>query len=747
MPPARPRLLVLLLLFPLLGASNCAPPQTAVRPDNPTCLAPPSPPRAEAPVHVALDPAFDGTTFGRAVGLHQSSVDPNVFWVAQNSGLIRRIVENPDGSATVTTVLNIRSQIEDGQESGLYGMAFHPDFQTNGYVFVSYSAPGGSPYVTTFSRFHSDDGGLSFDPDSEEIILALTQPHVFHNGGAMTFGLDGFLYLGLGDGGDGRLLFRSQNTDSLYGSIARIDVDGALPYTIPPGNPFAQGGGAPEIFAWGIRQPWRVTTDSLTGDIWVGDVGWKTWEEVDLIVNGGNYGWPWFEGDECIAAGGCAGAPPSIPPLSTHLHASMGGDGQAVMGGFVYRGTALPELAGAYVYGDLLGNLWALMPDDSLETLLVGGPKLFGFGEGQDGELYVLANLVYRLVEDTTPDEFPRRLSETGCVDPDDPTQPVPAMIPYDVNVPLWSDGSEKLRWLALPDGETIDVLPDHDWDLPIGSVLMKEFRIGDERVETRLLVRHDSGEWGGYTYAWDAAESEATYVPEPTEIVVGGQDWLLPGPTQCFECHSAPAGRSLGPRTQQMSREQLLAFEAMGFFTAPLGDVRALPQYPVWEDPSGVLNERARAYLDVNCSHCHQPDGSAQSTMDLRFAATEAQLEACSMDPLQSDLGVPGAKLLFPGDPSLSILSLRMHDLGTDRMPPLATSLVDPLGTGVIDAWIDSWLASCVGPDSDGDLRADPEDNCTGVANADQADVNAGADDDAVLPGVQHYGDACDAD
>jgi uncharacterized repeat protein (TIGR03806 family) len=291
-------------------------------------------------------------------------------------------------------------------------------------------------------------------------------------------------------------------------------------------------------------------------------------------------------------------------------------------------------------------------------------------------------------------------------VDPANPQRPAPGLIPYDVNSPLWSDGAQKERFLALPDGKQIRVGADGDWELPTGTVLVKTFLLGGQRVETRLFMRHEDGSWSGYSYEWDDAQTDATLLPASKSKQVGAQTWYYPSRAECLSCHTGAAGHSLGLETGQLNRDltytstqrisnQLATFEHLGLFEAPLGAApEALARYPV---PSGsdTLELRARAYLHSNCAVCHRPNGTGRGPADFRFSTPLAQASFCDKAPEQGSLGVTNARLLAPGDPGRSLLSLRMHALDANRMPPLASRGEDTVGLGVVDAWISS-LTAC---------------------------------------------------
>jgi glucose/arabinose dehydrogenase len=509
--------------------------------------------------------------------------------LVQKGGVVKTFASDEATSAT-TDFIDVSGRVNAlSSEAGLLGMAFHPNFAANHQAFLSYTASAATPsgLRSIVSRFTSTDGGLTLDPATEEVLLTVDQPFTNHNGGNIAFGPDGRLYIGLGDGGSGGDPFgNGQNTGTLLGKILRIDVDTQSPYAIPADNPFASGGGRPEIYAYGLRNPWRFTFDRATGDLWAGDVGQNQIEEVDLVKLGGNYGWNTKEGSACYQAAGCSGAG-LVAPVAEYTHA----EGVSITGGYVYRGKAFPWLVGRYVYADFgSGKVWALAYDAvtgsaTPELLVSTGHQLSSFGEALDGELYLLSysfgSLMKFVPSGPQPaDAFPKKLSQTGCFDPVDPSQPAPGLIPYQVNAPFWSDGAQKQRWLALPDGAQMTAGPDGDLDLPIGSVLAKSFSLAGERIETRLFVRHDDGGWAGYSYEWDADGKDATWVPGGKARQIAGQTWTYPSSAQCLRCHTQAAGSSLGLELAQLNgpltypggntANQLATLEHIGMFAAP---------------------------------------------------------------------------------------------------------------------------------------------------------------------------------
>ena len=332
--------------------------------------------------------------------------DSSRLFVVEQGGRVR-IIRND--SLLTRNLLDLRGRVSTGNEQGLLSIAFHPQYATNGYVFVSYTNVAGDTRVLRYHAANAD----SLDATVADTILRVDQPYSNHNGGLVAFGPDGFLYVGLGDGGSGNdPENRAQHPDSILGKMLRIDVNGALPYAIPPTNPFAGNSDTlPEIWAMGLRNPWRFSFDRSTGDLYIADVGQGTREEVNFqsgaSTGAENYGWRIMEGAICRGGGSCnmAGL---VLPIVDYVN---GLDGCAVTGGYVYRGAAIPGLAGTYFYADYC-DAWirtfrysgGQLVDhwDWSQKLVAGGP-ISSFGEDARGELYVIAHngRVYRLVKQT----------------------------------------------------------------------------------------------------------------------------------------------------------------------------------------------------------------------------------------------------------------------------------------------------------------------------------------------------------
>ncbi|MBX3192532.1 MAG: PQQ-dependent sugar dehydrogenase [Labilithrix sp.] len=656
----------------------------------------------------------------------------NSRWFAglRDGKIVAFSAASPPASPTIVADLALLSgmPMAYGSEGGLLDFAFHPKFAQNGQLYVSWTTDGGPADLrSVVSRLTSTDNGVTFSQHST-ILGPFDQPDGNHNGGGVQFGPDGFLYLSFGDGGGGSDAYKNGQTRSgFFSKILRIDVDSPPPpgatYAIPEGNPFKSGGGEPATFARGFRNPFRFTFDRGSGDLWVGDVGEARWEEINHVQLGGNYGWPCREGatefftpqtdpERCSSTMGL------VDPIIAIEHSSTS-PSRSVTGGLVYRGTSIPGLVGTYVFGDFITQeLFGLSFDPTSGSPVTsvlnadGTPAASWVSFAQDaaGELFAIAleGEVYAMVPaGPQPSKiFPDRLSKTGCVDATDAKKPAPGLIPYGVNAQLWSDGASKERWLAVPDGKTISVADDGDFELPVGSVVMKTFSVAGKLVETRLLVRHDDGDWAGYDYEWNDAQTDALLLEANKTKKVGSATWYFPSRADCVRCHTAAARRTLGLELGQLNGDltytstnrianQLATLDHIGMFDTPLGT--PIAQIVAYPNPLGTspVDGRARAYLHANCSQCHRPGNPTRSDMDLRFFVPLRDTNACATAPKVDDLGVPGAKLLDPGSPGSSVLSLRVHAFGAARMPPLATSVIDAQGTALLDDWIRS-LASC---------------------------------------------------
>ena len=360
---------------------------------------------------VDLEEVFPGASFSQPVAVLQHPDETERWYVVEQSGVVQTVATT-DPSAT-QVFIDISDRVTFSGEAGLLGMAFHPNFAGNQLIFLCYTGPG-SPLITYVSSFVASADGLTADPDSETVLFSVAQPYTNHNGGWIDFGSDGFLYIALGDGGDGGDPDgNGQNTQTWLGAILRIDVDNddlvrGTPYAIPADNPFSANNdctsddGCPEIYAYGFRNPWRGSFDIDTGDLWVGDVGQGAREEIDWVDPdvGRNYGWNIMEGDLCFNATTC-----DITGLVLPVVDYGRSDGRSVTGGYIYRGSELPEFFGDYIYGDFVtGRIWRIIDAENggfeVEELNRSGLNISAFGQDRSGEVYVVSygdGRIYRL--------------------------------------------------------------------------------------------------------------------------------------------------------------------------------------------------------------------------------------------------------------------------------------------------------------------------------------------------------------
>lgn len=700
------------------------------RPDNQTCVAPTRP----TPVtSVVAEEPFPGVSFG-AGGPTKLLMEPvaNPRWfVLRKAGQVQ--VFDPD-NPVVSDYLDFSGVVNTSGEGGLLSLAFHPDYPATPEIFFSYTRDS-SPMRSVVSRVILDNvtapsaiGAGSIEHE----IITVDQFASNHNGGDIAFGPDGLLYIGLGDGGGGGDPQETgQDTTNLLGAFLRLDVTDpsisypANSYLIPAGaggNPFAaepkcgatlsNPNNCPEIYAWGVRNPWRWSFDSATGQLWAGDVGQGAREEIDIIELGNNYGWDCREGFQAFENTGCNAV------YTDPVHDYPRSEGNSITGGMVYRGSAIGGRVGEYIYADYgSGRIWALRPDGqggySNEQLLdePGGPV--AFAADAEGELY-FANInngrIYKLVPGAGAGggSIPELLSDTGCVDPADVTAAYAGLLPYDINAGFWSDGADKSRYIGLPNGTAIAINAEDDWEFPAGTVIVKNFRLGGDLVETRHLMRHPDGVWAGYTYEWNAQQTEATLVTGGKTVDIAGQDWVFPSGAQCEQCHTAAAAFALGPETAQMNRDftypstavtdnQLETMDHVMMFASPLaGTPGTLPRLADPADSSATVSDRARAYLHSNCSNCHRPGGGTPVDIDLRRDTALQDTGACDTLPQAGMLGIQNARIIAPGDAARSTLVARTNRRGDNvAMPPVGSTVVDTAGVTLLTDWVNG-LSTC---------------------------------------------------
>jgi len=602
----------------------------------------------------------------------------------------------------------------------IYSVTFHPGYRTNGYFFVFSNGPTPQGERTNrISRFTvKPQMPRHCDPDSERVIIEWHSQG--HDGGGIVFGHDGMLYISTGDGtSDSDGWVTGQDVNDLLGGVLRIDVDhvdAARPFTVPKDNPFVGMTNArPELWAYGLRNPWRLCVDPKTGRIWAGNNGQDLWETAHLIRRGENYGWSVYEGGHAFYLNRRLGPTPAVAPTIEHSHAEF----RSLTGGVVYYGDHLPELNGVYVYGDYsTGEIWGARHDGSrlksLRQLAQTKIQITAFAVDQRGELLIAdhGGALYRLVRSPRQrqtSKIPARLSETGLFTSTKAHQVQPALIPYSVNAPGWADGAEVQRFMALPADSRLGKFTN-------GAVLVQTLSLEREaghpasrqRIETRLFTRQN-GEWYGYSYRWNESQSDATLVGakgDGRELLIkdsrhpGGsrrQVWRFPSRAECMTCHSRAAGFALGVTEMQLDRphdygdvrdNQLRALKHIGVFTGTLPKPSTNMLVDPY-DPSQRLEARARSYLHANCSVCHVDAGGGNAKMELGFTTATERMNLFSARPQHDTFGIDNAMLIFPGDPDRSILYQRISRRGRGQMPPLVTSRVDERAAALFREWI----------------------------------------------------------
>lgn len=608
----------------------------------------------------------------------------------------------------------------------LLDFVFHPDFRRNRQFFVSYIRSGPVPQVTV-SRFRmSTDDPPVILRESEQVVI--NWPAEGHNGGCVRFGPDGYMYISTGDSAmpippDSKNV--GQDISNLHSSVLRIDVDrteGDKPYAIPKDNPFRKMAAArPEVWAYGLRNPWKMDFDQETGDLWLGDVGWETWEMVHRVVAGGNYGWPIMEGRQSLRPEVARGPTAIIPPVKDYPRT----EANSITGGVVYRGGIHEDLVGRFVYGDYrTGTIWSLADDGAGEyehrELARTPARIVAFTQDSDGEIYVLdhdfTGKIYKLVPTPVLKQvhpFPTRLSDTGLFASVKSLEPAPGVVPYEINAEPWLDGAVAQRLVALPRDSRIQVADSGGWIFPEGAVLVRTLFVSAEdahkpyRLETQLL-HLENNTWRPYSYQWNEAQDDAELIGpagshQPVtighgDLPSGQRSWLVSGRSQCIMCHRVEAGSVLGFVPSQLNRQvkttgsetnQMALFRELGVFDGdPMASVKGVIALTDPLDSRQGLDDRARSYLDVNCGICHNPGGEAITFFYLQRHLSLENSKALN-DPAVTAFDIRDSKVVSPGDPHGSVLIYRMATLAYGRMPYVGSRVVDAKGLQLLRDWI----------------------------------------------------------
>ena len=644
--------------------------------------------------------------------------DGRVFFAEQTGAI--RVFENDQ--LVSEPALDLSDRLDTYWERGLIGLTLHPDFPSTPHVFVVYVAK--EPFTHhVVSRFIM--AGNSFDPDSEQVLLEGDDQSKLggfkpsgHQGGPIRIGPDNKLYIGIGEQTAGA---PSQALDSLLGKILRLNLDG----TIPDDNPFFNqtSGKYRAIWAYGIRNPFGMVFEPENDRLWVTDVGQTSWEEVNIIQKGGNYGWPDAEGFS------------SNESFINPVHAYPPAIGRSIVGGMFFpsapvEGEEFPERwRGRFFFADW-ANHWikALDPDNPDDVIgfarNLNGPV--ALEPAPDGSLYVLnrgtiwrdpakfaensGSLVrIRHIGSTTATASgiasapPNDLSATRLLSSVTPFQPAGRFMPIDINCPPWQPGVRISYWLSVPDGKSISIRDDGEWEFPAGSIAISYAELdggtrGDAAFETHVLWFNGPRTVRAGAYRWNTEGTRATLVQNGEIIPLPGQagrQWFSPGAEMSLNLDLVVTGFQLPLNTRQVHRDrQIHTMNEKGWFSPALVDVASLPRLAAVDDQSATLEHRVRSYLDVNCASCHRPGGSSRGNFDARFITPLEAQNLVNSHPIAGDLGISGATILTPGNPGESLLLQRITRKDFYRMPPVFfTDEPSPL-IPILEEWIES-LAS----------------------------------------------------
>lgn len=680
---------------------------------------------------------------------------------------------NDNGSSTLigdfTSLVN-----QNNLRFGFKGFAFHPEYGLAGspnsrYVYVTY-VPDGRDKI--LSRFTMSAAGM-VNLTSEQILISQRVPAgSYHSYGELAFGNDGFLYLTSGDGSGGSsapypegfdvntiMNLTQQIDNNLLGGILRIDVDRdptrshppvkRLPqvfpgetsgngYWIPDDNPWLDPNGSimEEYYSLGVRNPWKLVIDPLTGIPWFADVGPSNGEEINRVSKGHNYGWPYRVGatGEIVWDDRSPTAPepnPYLGNLTEPVFAPARNLARSIIVGFVYRGVKWPELYGKVLAADVAtNNVWMLnYNQDTGQTAVEDFParptRTYTYFETPTGDIMLIGtNGVLYELEKTQGEvsEIPALLSQTGAFSNMATLATANGILPYTVNTPLWSDNAQKKRWIALPsdgnfnsESEQIVFSEENPWEFPIGTVFIKHFELAldknrpddTQRVETRFTIVGEEGVVYGVTYRWRENGLDADLVSfegDTRDFLIRGagnssynQTWSYPSQNDCLNCHNPNAGQALGVNTQQLNGayryaatgvtdNQLNTWNFLNLFTEDIGNPVDYYHNVPLNDPLATNEFKVRSYLDANCAYCHRP-GGVEAVFDARLSV--ALSEQNLLNTLPSSSVSKLANVVAPGNIAGSELWARDVSTGNDAMPPLGRSFADESYIVALEAWI----------------------------------------------------------
>ncbi len=627
-------------------------------------------------------------------------------------------------------LLNIRDLVRNYHEQGLLSMAFDPAYASNGYFYIYYiygtddneKAADGSYGDAVLERWTIND---PFNPTdvvagSKVELLRVPQVGPDHKGGMMQFHPEeGYLYLSIGDGAYGHSAITSfpedprtnnsaQETDNLRGTMIRINpldtpVNGQY-YEVPSDNPFVGNSDfRPEIWTYGHRNPWRWAFDTEAPyTLWETEVGQAGFEEVNLIEKGKNYGWPICEG---LTNRGNLGGDPSKncstdfePPREGYAHPI----GRSIIGGIVYRGNALPNLTGHFIFGDYVTKrIWSVVDGEAKQLVSDAFPEnIASFGTDLSGEKLLIStygveyggtSTIYKMVDDdAAAAQIPAKLSGTGLFADLPNLVPSSGVIEYAINSNGWFDGAQARHFMAVPNDKTIVFNPTEKWNLPVGSVLVKHLSIEtasnpQQPFTTSVLFKQATGKWQAANYRWNAAGTDADLVTQTTTVMDGSiqnRQRDVQSSSDCGSCHIGSGSKEpLAVETRQFNRDfdyqgvldnQLDAFNYVGLFDAAINSADSYDHYAAADDTTADAGARAKAYVNTNCSHCH-----SSSFMDMRYDTPLADMRLLDHN-----------NRLVPFNPAESLVYIYQTTDSGNRMPK-GSRYTNPVASALFEEWI----------------------------------------------------------
>jgi putative heme-binding domain-containing protein len=645
---------------------------------------------------------------------------------------------NRSGEPNVQLVVDIKQT--EPWYFRVFGIAFHPEFPKKPWCYITYADTPKSDTGAKLSRFRVTDPAVPTIKLSSEMEM-MHWSSFDHMGGNPIFGPDGYLYMSIGDGQrptppDPKNT--GQDISDLQASVLRIDVDNMtseLNYAIPPDNPFIDDPNARgEIWAFGVRNPWKLCFRD-NGELWVGDVGYEMREMIHRIDRGANYGWSVKEGSQNVKPISGLHSIPITPAIIEHDHV----EARSITGGYFWSSPRIPELVGAYIYGDwMTGKVWALKYDSKAEQIIehreiVDTPlQIISFAVDDDGEVLIVGydGSIHRLITNPLVAEsenqnvaFPRKLSETGLFKSVTEEKPALGVIPFEINAHHWADHTTSRRWIGVVGDAQLTLLEKSNWTngdiegqfkFPHNTVVAKTIYLqldpadakSKRRIETQVMHRYHD-DWMAYNYVWNDEQTDAILqenIAVEREFRIAAPDssdgyrkqkWLHASRDQCMLCHIWSSGAVHGFKRNQLNRRfgdedenQLKKFASIGLFAE---EFEALEPSVSPHDASANLEGRTRAWLDLNCAHCHRQNGGGTGSFVLEDDASLEDMKLIDMPANQGDFGLTDTRLVVSGDPSRSVLLYRLMKSGHGRMPQFGTNVVDDHGAMLIYDWIKS--------------------------------------------------------